>query len=591
MSTARSFQGTGASGGIAIGKAFVLPHWEWDIPDAKKNVTDLAAEFERLYAGIRNSKEEITSTKEEVSGHIGERESHIFDAHLAILDDPAFMNEVRGIIQRQYKAAEVAVKEAIDKFVAMFDLLEDQYMRARALDIKDVGNRLLRHLLGKPDVQLPADNKPFILVAREVSPSQLVHLNTNRVLGIVTMAGGAASHTAIMARALNIPLVIGLDGKMPETIRTGDTLIIDGRTGRVILRPTPEEIAHYSRLKENERRDRERLQCLAALPGATADGVRVSLLANIASLRELEAALASGAEGVGLFRTEFLFMARDDFPSEEEQFDIYRRAAAMLKGKPLTIRTLDIGGDKFLDYMETPEEDNPVLGFRSIRISLARPEPFKTQLRAILRAGACGRVQVLFPMIQSVEQIRGAKAILEEAKAELREEGLAFDENMRIGIMVEVPAAALIADRLAGEVDFFSIGTNDLTQYVLAADRLNEHGAHLYDPYHPAVLRLVEMAVAAARRAGKTVSVCGELAGDPLALPIWLALGVHELSMAGALVLPLKSVLLRSSAEAAAGVWNRVSRLSTAAEVKAALREAAAAAAAESAAGPAGPQA
>ena len=322
MRAARNIQGTGASGGIAIGKAFVLPHWEWDITDGTKDVTDLAAEFERLYDGIRHSKQEITSIKKEVSGSIGEQESMIFDAHLAILDDPAFMNEIRGIIQRQYKAAEVAVKEVIDKFVSMFDLLDDQYMKERALDIKDVGNRLLRHLIGTPDLTLPADNKPFILVAREVSPSQLVHLNTNRVLGIVTMAGGAASHTAIMARALNIPLVIGLEGKMQEAIRTGDVLIIDGKTGRVIVSPSAEEIAQYSALKEHEARDRESLRALAALPSMTADRVRMTLLANIASLRELESALASGAEGVGLFRTEFIFMDRDDFPSEDEQYEI-----------------------------------------------------------------------------------------------------------------------------------------------------------------------------------------------------------------------------------------------------------------------------
>lgn len=568
MSTARNIQGIGASAGIAIGKAFVLPHWEWDVPENKKDVTDLAAEFERLYEGIRHSKQEISSIKQEISGYIGEQESNIFDAHLAILDDPVFMNEIQGIIQRQYKAAEVAVKEVIDNFVNMFDLLDDQYMKDRALDIKDVGNRLLKHLIGSPDVKLPTDNKPFILVAKEVSPSQLVHLSPMHVLGIVTMAGGSTSHTAIMARALGIPLVVGLEGKLPEPIETGDALIIDGKAGLVHINPSPEVVKLYAELKESLERTKERLQSLASLPAVTTDGERISLHANITSLRELEAALEGGAEGVGLFRTEFIYMDRDTYPSEQEQYEIYCQAASLLDGKPLTIRTLDVGGDKTLDYMEVPEEENPVLGFRSIRISLSQPDIFKTQLRAILRAGACGTVRVMFPMIQSIEQLREAKRVFQEAKAELRAERLPYDEYMRVGMMVEVPAAAMIADILAEEVDFFSIGTNDLTQYVLAADRMNEHVANLYEPFHPAIVRLIERIVRAAKEADIGVGVCGELAGDPLALPIWLGLGVRELSMAGGLMLPLKSELLRASKSKAETTWAAVSRLKNSAAIR-----------------------
>lgn len=572
MSTTRNLQGTGASPGIAIGPAFVLPLWEWDFSDQKHGVIDQAFEFRRLYEGIKNSKDEISTIKREISGYIGEKESNIFDAHIAILDDPVFMNEIQGIIQRQFKAAEVAVKEVIDKFVNMFDLLDDHYMRERAIDIRDVGNRLLKHLIGSPEMILPKDNDPMILVAKEVSPSQIIHLDRDHVLGIVTLTGGSTSHTAIMAKALNIPLVLGLEGKLHEPIETGDTLIIDGDAGTVVINPVQEEIDRFTLRKENQERLRERLRSIALLPAATLDGTTFSLYTNITSPRELDSALQSGAEGVGLFRTEFIYMDRQTFPSEQEQYEIYSSAAMQLNGKPLTIRTLDVGGDKHLHYMQEPEEENPVLGFRSIRISLDRPELFITQLRAILRAGACGNVRIMFPMVQSIEQLRDVKLLLEQAKAQLRAERLSFDEAMPVGIMVEVPAAAAIADLLAEEVDFFSIGTNDLTQYVLAADRMNEHVAHLYDPYHPAVIRLIQMAVNAAKASGINVSVCGEMAGDPLALPIWIGLGVRDLSMAYGMLLPLKHVLLKVSAKRCESVWEEISKLKTSREIKEVLR-------------------
>ncbi|WP_274361584.1 phosphoenolpyruvate--protein phosphotransferase [Paenibacillus thermotolerans] len=571
MSIARKATGIGASAGIAVGKAFVLPSLEWDVPDHRIGVEDLAAEFERLYEGIRHSKQEIHLIKQEISGYIGESESNIFDAHLAILDDPVFMNEIQGIIRRHYKAAEVAVKEVMDKFVGMFDLLDDQYMKERALDIKDVGNRLLKHLIGSPEVKMPADNRPFVLVAKEVSPSQLAHLNPTNVLGIAMMAGGGTSHAAIMARAMNIPMVVGLEGKLPAPVETGDTLVINGKTGEVYINPPDDTVSRHLKLREKELEARERLFSLADLPAVTKDGVRTHLFVNIASLKELEGALSSGAEGVGLFRTEFIYMDRDTYPSEEEQFVIYRQAAQMLAGKPLTIRTLDVGGDKKLDYLELPEEENPVLGLRSIRISLVHQEPFLTQLRAIVRASAYGKVRVMFPMVSSVEQLHAAKAILSRAMNELREEGHPFDERLQIGIMIEVPAAALISDLLAQEVDFFSIGTNDLTQYVLAADRMNEHIASHYEPFHPAVLRLISQAVASARQAGVSVSVCGEMAGDPLALPVWLGLGVRDLSMAGGLMLPLKNRLLRATYEESARLLERIMSMRSAADIRQAL--------------------
>ncbi|MBW7457545.1 phosphoenolpyruvate--protein phosphotransferase [Paenibacillus sepulcri] len=537
-------QGIGASSGIAIGKSFVLPNWEWDLPEQKIDVADLAREFERLYEGIRTSKVEIEQMKDELREVVGTEESYIFDAHLAILEDPVFMNEIQGIIQRQYKAAEVAVKEAIDHFVTMFDLLDDEYMKERALDIKDVGNRLLKHLLGAPEITLPSDTQPFILVAKELSPSQLAHLNPNHVLGIATLVGSTTSHSSIMARALGIPLVVGLDTKIEDAIQTGDMLIIDGDTGVVHLDPEAHLIDRYAQQQKQQQEASQRLKGIVSFQPVTQDGKEIELGANISSLKELDIALASGTSGVGLFRTEFLYMDRSRLPMEEEQFEVYRSVAEKLAGRPLIIRTLDIGGDKQLDYFELPEEENPFLGYRAIRICLDKPELFKTQLRAILRASAFGKVKIMYPLISSVEEVQTANSLLSDAKRELVEEGHAYDGDIEVGIMIELPAAVMIADLLAKEVDFFSIGTNDLVQFTLAVDRMNDQISHLYEPYHPAVLRMLKFTVEAAKQAGIHIGVCGEMAGDLKALPIWLALDVDELSMSPHAILPIKERLL-----------------------------------------------
>ncbi|AZS14594.1 phosphoenolpyruvate--protein phosphotransferase [Paenibacillus lutimineralis] len=564
-------QGIGAAAGVAIGKAFVLPTWEWDVPDRRMESVDLAKEFERLYEGIRTSKTEIEFMKNEIKETVGVAESNIFDAHIAILEDPVFMSEIRGIIERQYKAAEVAVKEAIDHFVTMFDLLDDEYMKERALDIKDVGNRLLKHLLGTPDITLPSDTQPYILVARELSPSQLVHLNPQRVLGMVTIAGGKTSHSAIMARALGIPLVSGLEDSLTEIFKTGDLLVIDGDEGAIFLNPDHVIIDQYTAIAERQRRRKEQLQLLATVDPVTKDNVRMKLAGNISSVKDLELTFKYGAEGVGLFRTEFLYMDRLGFPSEEEQFEVYRQIAERMGEHSVVIRTLDIGGDKQLEYFTIPEEENPVLGFRAIRISLDNKEIFKTQLMAILRASAYGNVKILYPMISSLEEVRKAKEILQEAKQELTARGIAYDDNVPIGAMIEVPAAVAIADLLAQEVDFFSIGTNDLVQYVLAVDRMNEKIAHMYHPFHPAVLRMLRQTVIAAKEAGIPISVCGELASDERALPIWLYLGVSNLSMSSQSLLRVKHRILNIYASESRELGAHCYRLSTSTEVEAEL--------------------
>ncbi|WP_010498162.1 phosphoenolpyruvate--protein phosphotransferase [Paenibacillus elgii] len=560
-------EGIGASSGIAMGKAFVIPTWEWDFPEKLIDVTDLAYEFERLYDGIRHSKDEIELIKQEFVSVLGEEQTQIFDAHLAILEDPIFMNEVQGIMQRQYKAAEVAVKEAIDKFVGMFDLLDDGYMKERALDIKDVGNRLLKHLLGALEETLPPKDQPYILVAKELIPSQMVHLDVSLALGLVTMLGGKTSHVAIMARAMGVPYVLGLEGKLQTPIQNGDYLIIDGDEGVVYVNPADDVIEKYKARKETWKAVQEQLQKLAHLPTRTEDGRQMHLAANISSVKELELVMKNGASGVGLFRTEFLYMDRSSFPEEEEQFAVYREVAERLGGKPVVIRTLDVGGDKHLDYLALPEEENPSLGYRAIRIMLDRTDLFKTQLRAILRASHYGNVKIMYPMISSLDELRRANEVLEEAKKELADEGTPFRPDIAVGIMIELPAAVMISDLLAQKVDFFSIGTNDLVQYVLAVDRMNETVAHLYDPFHPSVLRMLKITADHAHKHGTHISVCGELAGDVRALPIWIALGITDLSMSVQSILKVKNSLLQSRHSEGEKIWEELAGCASSAEV------------------------
>lgn len=565
-------RGFGGASGFAIGRAFVLPSLELELPDKLVDVADLAVEFEKLYEGIRSSKSEIEHIKQDISDLIGEEESNIFNAHLAILEDPIFMNEIQGLMQRHYKAAEVAVKETIDKFVSMFDLLDDDYMKERAADIKDVGNRLLKHLLGDWEEADPPSDTPYILVAKELSPSHLARLDSAQVLGVVTMLGGSTSHAAIMLRAMGIPFVMGMESRLPAAIQTGDILIIDGDEGSVIVNPPEDVIAVYEEKRSRAAANLERLKQIAHVPTVTRDNVKMELKVNISSAKELDMALKYGAKGVGLFRTEFLYMDRVSLPLEDEQYEVYREAAMKLGDRPLVIRTLDIGGDKSVNFMNLPQEDNPALGYRAIRILLDCRELFKTQLKAILRASLYGNIRIMYPMISSVDEVRQANEILEQAKSELAQEGKPYKDNTPVGIMIEVPAAVVVADLLAEEVQFFSIGTNDLIQYALAVDRMNETVSSLYDPYHPAVLRLLKQVADAAKANGIPVSVCGELAGDPEAIPLWLGLGIHELSMSVQCLLPVKEHVLQSEAKAGQAFLTEALHMRRSSEIKEKLR-------------------
>ncbi|MBA2937972.1 phosphoenolpyruvate--protein phosphotransferase [Paenibacillus sp. CGMCC 1.16610] len=551
-------RGIGASSGIAMGQAFVIPTWEWDFPEKMIDVTDLAYEFERLYDGIRSSKDELELIKQEIKEVVGQDQAYIFDAHLAILEDPIFMNEIQGIIELQYKAAEVAVKEVIDKFVGMFNMIDDEYMKERALDIKDVGNRLLKHLLGDTSSTVPPIDHPYILVAKELTPSQLAHLDPTKVLGLLTILGGTHSHVSIMARAMSVPYVLGLEGKLLRPIQNGDFLIIDGQEGTLYINPDKITIERYQARKKNWLEFKESLQEIADVAPVTVDNSYVNLHANINSVMEIDQVLRNGASGVGLFRTEYLYMDRDSLPGEDEQFEVYLHAAKQLKGRPIVIRTLDIGGDKKLDYMPLAKEDNPFLGYRAIRISLDRKDLFMTQLKAILRASHYGNVKIMYPMVTSLGEVRQAKALLEKAKAELSAQGVPYNAQIEVGLTIEVPAAALIADVLASEVNFMSIGTNDLVQYVLAVDRMNENIAHLYNPYHPAVIRLLKHVIDAGKSVGIPVGVCGEMAGDVRALPIWLGLGIEELSISVQTILQVKHRLLSSDAKKCKQLVNEI---------------------------------
>lgn len=567
------YHAIGAAPGIAYGRAFNLPQWEYELPDRIIDAAQLGQEMQRLYEGINISKSEIEELKQEISPYFGEDELRIFDAHIAILEDPQFMNEVQNVIRQQYKVAEVAVKEVMDRFSHLFEQLEDQVMQDRSLDIRDVGNRLLKHLIGTMNVFEPPADEPYIIVARELTPSQLAHLNPQKLIGIVIMANSANSHTAIMARALGIPCVVGLEGKLLAPIEDGDQIIIDGDRGLIDVNPDEETLAKYEQEREEYRREQLHLSTLGDLPASTIDGVQVKLLANIGFHLEIKSANIRHAEGIGLYRTEFEYMDRTTWPTEEQLYETYRSMIERLQGRPFVIRTLDIGADKRLPYFDLPDEDNPSLGLRAIRFSLAYPEIFRTQLRAIVRASLHGPVKVMYPFIASVEEVREANRLLDEVRMQLAAQLGREIPPLETGIMVEIPAAGTIIDLLADEVEFFSIGTNDLVQYILAADRMNTMVSPVYDPYHPAVIRVFRQIAEAAQQAGKAVSVCGELAGVPDYLPVWIGLGITRLSMAPPAILTVKKRIRSLSADRCRELVRDLFTCKTSEEIKARIAE------------------
>ncbi|MGR7909561.1 phosphoenolpyruvate--protein phosphotransferase [Lysinibacillus capsici] len=556
--------GIAASDGIAIAKAyrFVQP----DLTFSKTTVHDIEAEQKRLAAALAKAEQELIVIRQQTLEKFSAEEAAIFEAHLLVVHDPELIGPINQKIADEAVNAEYALHEVTSMFVALFEGMDDEYMSARASDIKDVTNRILAHLLG---VHIPNPsniNEQVIIVANDLTPSETAQLDRNYVLGFITDIGGRTSHSAIMARSLEIPAVVGA-GVATTTIQDGDTIIVDGLTGQVLVNPSADVIADYQEKAQKYRVQQAEWSTLVNEQTVSKDGVHVELAANIGSPNDLDGVLRHGAEGIGLYRTEFLYMGRENLPSEEEQFTAYKTVLEGMKGKPVVIRTLDIGGDKHLPYLPLQEEMNPFLGHRAIRLCLDQQELFRTQLRALLRASVYGNLKIMFPMIATIQEFRAAKAILLEEKEKLIAGGIAVGSSIEVGMMVEIPSTAVMADIFAKEVDFFSIGTNDLIQYTMAADRMNEKVSYLYQPYNPAILRLIQMVIKAAHQEQKWVGMCGEMAGDEHAVPLLLGLGLDEFSMSATSILKTRALLKQLSVPEMQTLATEALQLATAEEV------------------------
>ncbi|EAX48826.1 phosphoenolpyruvate-protein phosphotransferase [Thermosinus carboxydivorans Nor1] len=562
------YRGIAAAPGYALGTAFLLQ--EKEIPVIKQNIAaeDTGAEIDRLEKALCQAIREIEKIQEETRQKLGDDKAAIFAAHIMLLTDPEYIGNIKQKIVAEAINAEAAVKEVTDHFLNMFACIEDEYLRERAADLRDVSQRLLKRLQGIQSVDLADIAENVILCAHDLTPSDTAQLDRNKVVGFVTNSGGRTSHSAIMARSLEIPAVVGLMD-ITAKVRPGDFVIVDGNEGTVFINPPNELIEQYREKKAQFIKRQKEAKKLVNEPSITLDGTKVELVANIGNPEDAKWAVANGAEGIGLFRTEFLYMGRNELPSEEEQFEAYKTVVTMFGAqRPIVIRTLDIGGDKELSYMDMPKEKNPFLGYRAIRLCLDRPEIFKTQLRAILRASAYGNIKLMYPMIATLQELRAANQILEAAKQELASENIPFNTAMEVGIMVEIPAVAVLADQFATEVDFFSIGTNDLIQYTMAADRMNEKVSYLYQPFNPAVLRLIQGVIAAAHKAGKWVGMCGEMAGDLAAIPILLGMGLDEFSMSANAILPARALLRQLTQKDAQRIAQAVLKMDDAKEIR-----------------------
>lgn len=555
-------KGIAASAGVSIAKAYKLESPKVEIV---KKEGDPAIEVEKFNAALEKTKTDIEGVKERAAARLSEEELAVFDAHLMMAGDPEFASQIVGMIENDKVNAEYAADTVANQMVAMFESMDNDYFRERAADIKDVTYRLKCNLLGLTIPDLSSISEDSIIVAYDLTPSDTAQLNTF-VKGFATSIGGKTSHSAIMANSLEIPAVVGC-GDILSAVEHGDTLILDALDGEVFVNPDEETIKKYEAKAKAYAEEKEALKVLVNAESVTTDGHKVELAGNIGGFKDVEGVLKNGGEGVGLFRTEFLYMDNDHFPTEEEQFEAYKAVLEGMQGRRVIVRTLDIGGDKKLSYFEFPEEMNPFLGYRAIRLCLDRTDIFRTQLRALIRASVYGRLCIMFPMIATVKEFCDAKAIYEEEKAKLIAEGVKVADNIEVGMMVEIPAAAVNADNFAKHADFFSIGTNDLIQYSMAADRMSEHVSYLYQPYNPSVLRLIKMTIDGAHKEGKWAGMCGAMAGEPYAVPLLLGMGLDEFSMSATQILKARKMVNGLSKDEAAKLADEALKLATAEEV------------------------
>ena len=564
-------KGTSASAGIGIGKAAIVEETELVIK--KETISDAAAEKERFQAALKQAMEETEALAKDLATRVGEKEAEILNGHLMLLSDPMLTGEIENTIAGENACSEYAIENVCNMYADMFASMGDELMQQRATDMRDIKTRMQKILLGVSSVDIASLPAGSVIVAKDLTPSMTAGINPANVCGIVTELGGKTSHSAILARALEIPAVVAVEGLL-NSVKDGDTVVLDGSEGVVFVNPEEAVTAEYEAKRTAYLKEKKELDQYIGKPTVTKDGVTIELVANIGKPEDVDKVLQYDAEGIGLFRTEFLFMDRNSMPTEDEQFEAYQKVAIAMNGKPVIIRTLDIGGDKEIPYMGLKKDENPFLGYRAIRFCLDRREDvYRPQLRALLRASAFGNIKIMVPMVTCLEEFREAKAMIEEIKAELDSRGIAYKKDIQVGIMVETAAASLMADAFAKEVDFFSIGTNDLTQYTMSVDRGNDKVSYLYSPLNPAVLRSIRHIIQCGRKEGIMVGMCGEAASDPLMIPLLLAFGLNEFSMSASAVLNARKLITGYSIEELQAIADKAMSFVTAGEVEAYMRE------------------